>query len=145
MSPPLDDLDPVPHGLVEQARRYAEHAAALMRSGAFDHQTLAELWGVSVPATRKRVQRLEGRHELFTVTYLHRVFVPAVVLDPHGAPRPGLRELIAVLAKAGDGGFALWAWLVSPSPYLSGEIPAEVAMTAPDRAERAARARAAEL
>jgi hypothetical protein len=141
-SPSVEALDPVPQGTVEQARRFAMLSADLMRQGAFDYDSLAHGWNVSSSAARKRVLRAAHRHELFTVTYRERTFVPAVLLDEHLEPRAELASIIAALVTGGDGGFALWAWLVTPTAWLDGAVPNELATTDPDRVAHAATLRA---
>jgi hypothetical protein len=141
-SPSIEDLDPVPRGTVEQARRFALLAAELMREGAYDHEALAEGWGMRVDAARKRVQRAADRYELFTVSYKDRAFVPGFLLDERLKIRSELAPIIATLTAAGEGGFALWAWLTAPSAWLDGKVPHEVAKTDTERVVRAAAQRA---
>ena len=141
-SPSVEELDPVPHGLVEQSRRFAQMAADLMGQGAFDHEALALGWGVSVAAARKRVQRAERRHELFTVSYRDRTFVPAFLLGSGLEPRSEFGPVLACLVPAGDSGFALWAWLTTPTSWLDGAVPVELLEVDPQRVVSAAAARA---
>lgn len=133
LSPSIESLDAIPRGTVEQARRYSALSADLMRQGAFDYEALAEGWDVTLSAARKRVLRAAQRNELFTVSYRDRTFVPAVVFDDRLDTRPELTAVLTTLAGAGEDGFALWAWLVTPSPWLDGAIPHQLAVTSPQR------------
>src|SRR3954470_10694793 len=47
--------------------------------------------------------------------------VPAFQVTADGEPRSELRPLLEVLLGAGIGGWAAWAWLTSPSSFISGE------------------------
>jgi len=142
MSPSVESLDPVPKGTVEQARRYTLLTSELMRRGAYDYDALAHGWDITVSAARKRVLRAAQRHQVFTVSYRDRTFVPAFVLDERLEPRPELVEPIAALVEVGEDGFSLWAWFVTPSGWLDGAVPAELAASAPERVHAAARRRA---
>lgn len=133
LSPSIESLDSIPRGTVEQARRYSALIGDLMRQGAFDYEALAQGWDVTLSAARKRVLRAAQRHELFTVSYRDRTFVPAFVLDHRLDTRPELTGVLAVLSGAGEDGFALWAWLVTPSAWLDGAVPDELAVTSPER------------
>lgn len=142
LSPSVESLDPVPKGTVEQARRFTLLTADLMRQGAFDYDALAHGWDITLSAARKRVLRAAQRHEMFTVSYRDRTFVPAFVLDERLEPRRELAQMIAALTDAGEHGFALWAWFVTPSGWLDGAVPAELATSAPERVHAAALRRA---
>lgn len=133
MSPSIESLDAIPRGTVEQARRFAELTTDLMRQGAFDYEALAEGWDVTLSAARKRVLRAARRNEVFTVSYRDRTFVPAFVFDDRLDTRPELTAVLTTLAGAGENGFALWSWLVTPSPWLDGAVPHRLAMTSPGR------------
>lgn len=141
-SPAVEDLDPVPRGLVEQSRRFAQLARLLVEAGAFDYEALAEGWDVSVDTARKRVARAAERRWLFTASYRERTFVPAFLLTERLEPRLELRPVLEPLMSAGDDGFSLWAWLTTPSSWLDGAVPEELARTDPQRVASAARQRA---
>jgi hypothetical protein len=64
--------------------------------------------------------------------------VPAFQLTPGGDPRPELRPLLAELRAGRVSGGESWTWLTSPSSYLSGDVPEQVAGTDPARAAQAA-------
>ncbi len=64
--------------------------------------------------------------------------VPAFRVTADGEPRPELRLLLEVPRGAGIDGWAAWAWLTSPSSFLAGEVPEQVAASDPGRALRAA-------
>ena len=66
------------------------------------------------------------------------IAVPASQVTATGEPRPELCPLLEVLLGARLGGWAAWAWLTSPSSFLAGEVPEQVAASDPGRALRAA-------
>lgn len=85
-----------------------------------------------------RVERLRSRREIFTVQHNGRAVVPAFQLTESGGPRPELATMLRTLVDSGVEGWALWTWLTSPTPLLSGGVPEEVAAVDRPRAERAA-------
>lgn len=132
-------LELIPPASLEQARRLHQLRAALLATPALDYETLAELRGdSSTNAARTWVTRQRAAHRLFTVTDGGRSVIPAFQLDASGSPRPELAPLLTVLRGHDVDGWQLWTWLVSATPLLSGEIPHEVAATAPARALKAA-------
>ena len=145
MAPSLAQCDPVPHATVEQARRYAILKQHLLESGAFTYGALTEGWGVTLQTARKRVERACARYELFTVTHDGETLLPAFLLDSVMELRPELQPAIEALVEAGEGGWALWTWFVTPSPWLDGRIPESAARESPDLVEMAARERASAM
>ena len=117
-------FDPVPHATVEQARRIARHRAQLLASGAHTMRSLQELRGdASGSATRTWVSRRRADHSLFTVDHDGVTLLPAFELASDGSPRVGLGASLRVLAGAGLGGWELWTWFVSATPWLGGRSP----------------------
>lgn len=141
-SPSIEDLDPVPRSTVEQARRFALLAAELMRQGAYDYEALAEGWNTTTATARKRVLRAVNRSELFTVSFGSLTFVPGFLLDEQLETRPELAPIVETLVGGGDRGFALWAWLTTPTAWLDGAVPHELATADRERVLRAAAQRA---
>lgn len=141
MVPDFGQLDPVPHATVEQARRLAALKARLLESGAFTIRALADGWDVGVPTARKRVARARDRGEVFTVVHDGEVLLPAFLLDGQMQIRGELAEAIRVLADAGEDGWAAWAWLTSPSGWLDGSVPADLAASDPTAVAVAAQRR----
>jgi hypothetical protein len=60
--------------------------------------------------------------------------VPAFQLTAAGDIRPELRPLLTVLAYSGVGGWEARGWLTSRSSWLSGDVPAQIAVSGPQRA-----------
>lgn len=142
MVPALDQLDPVPHATVEQARRLAALKTRLLESKAYTFRALAQGWDVAVPTARKRVDRARARDAVFTVVHDGEVLLPAFLLDGQMGIRSELAEAIRALRSAGEDGWATWAWFTSPSAWLDGSVPEELAASDPDAVATAARRRA---
>jgi hypothetical protein len=134
------NVDLTPPATLAQAQRLATHRDALLATPVFTHDTLRALRGdTRTSSTRTWLTRRRDNHELFTITYNGRALIPAFQLDEQGVPRPELQPVLEALADAGVTGWPLWTWLTSPTALLSGEIPEQLARTAPDRVVRAAR------
>lgn len=142
LMPTLSEIDPVPYVIVHQAQRRAALRAELLTSGAFTYRALAEGRAMSGPAVRQWVRRARERYELFTVEHSNETVVPAFLLDADLAPRPEFRPVVRVLAEAGEDGWGLWAWLVHPTPWLDGAVPAALLVKEPKAVLGAARNRA---
>jgi hypothetical protein len=142
MVPAFDQLDPVPHATVEQARRLAALKTRLLRSGAFTARALADGWEVALPTARKRLDRARDRGEVFTVIHDGEVLLPAFVLDGQMQIRGELTDAMRALTEAGEDGWAAWAWFTSPSGWLDGRVPEEVAASDAAAVAHAARRRA---
>jgi hypothetical protein len=146
MMPTLAELDPVPAAMVAQAQRRAALRTELLGTGALTYKELAKGRRVTAANVRQWVRRARERFELFTVEHDNETLVPALLLDADLAPRQAFRPVIAALAGAGEDGWGLWAWLVHPSSWLDGKVPAEeiennaeaVVQAAQDRASNAA-------
>jgi transposase-like protein len=142
MVPSLAEMDPVPYAIVQQAQRRAALRTELLASGAYTYRALAEGRGMTGASLRQWVRRARERHELFTVDHDNESLVPALLLDADLAPRPEFRQVIDVLTEAGEDGWSLWAWLVHPTPWLDGTVPAVLLFQAPEAVLDAARRRA---
>jgi len=140
--PGRDEYDFVPYGVIEQAKRIARLRTSLLEGGAFTTSTLAEGREQSVAAARQWLHRARRRHEIFTVTHDGETVVPAFLLDSTLRPRTVFAGAIKVLTTVGEDGWALWAWFVTPSSWLDGAVPAELALAEPDLVTDAARRRA---
>lgn len=77
-----------------------------------------------------------------TVEHENETLIPALLLDADLVPRPEFRAVIAVLAEAGEDGWGLWAWLVHPTSWLDGRVPAALLFKEPKVVLDAARSRA---
>jgi hypothetical protein len=143
MMPSLAEIDPVPYAVVRQAQRRAALRTQLLATGAFTYRALAEGRGTSSANIRQWARRARERHELFTVDHDNETLIPALLLDEELSPRPEFKLVIAPLVEAGEDGWGLWAWLVNPSPWLDGAVPAAELFRRPEVVVEAARARAA--
>lgn len=131
-SPWVTGLDPVPHAAIATALRTRGLRRRLLDSGAHTYESLAEGRGASTEATRQFVRRARNKGELITVRTNDRTYIPHFQLDDVLDVRDELVPLISVLAEAGEVGWAAWTWLVSPSGWLDGAVPAELARTTPE-------------
>lgn len=142
MMPSLSEADIVPVAMVAQAQRRAELRSKLLASGAFTYKALAEGRRMSASNLRQWVRRARERFELFTVEHDNETLVPAFLLDADLLPRPAFQPVIATLATAGEDGWGLWAWLVYPTSWLDGKVPAGELARNPEAVLRAAQDRA---
>lgn len=123
---PIRSIDPVPHAAVANALRIRELRARLLESGAHNYESLARGRNCTIDAARQSVSRARAKHQLITVQHEERTFVPQFLLDAVLDPIPGFAPIIARLAEVGEREWAAWTWLVTPSSWLDGEIPAEM-------------------
>lgn len=140
---PTVDTDPVPHAAIANARRIRAARRDLLESGAFNYSALAEGRDSTIDATRHFVSRAQRRQLLFTVEHDGSTWVPAFLLDEALDPIPAFAGVLAELVGAGSSAWAMWRWLVSPSGWLDGAVPAEVMRSDPGAVLDAARARTA--
>lgn len=145
LTPSLDELDPVPHAVVEQVRRLSTLKARLLQNDALTYQDLARAWDKTVPAVRQAVSRARRANRLFTVLHEGETFVPRFLFDETLEPRPETQKAIALLRAAGEDGWALWTWFATPSSWLDGRIPSEVLDEDPDAVAAAAEQRASNV
>jgi hypothetical protein len=128
-----------PPATVAQAQRLAIHRDALLATPLYTHGSLRELRGdARESSTRTWLSRRKAERKVFTVTHNGRTLIPAFQLGDRGEPRPELQPLFAVLQGGGVQGWALWTWLTSPTSLLSGAVPDQLVLTAPERVLRAA-------
>lgn len=135
----------VPEATLRQIQRSAALNEELLELGYQTHESLAQIKQAQQSSVRTWVSRLRMNHELFTVKLGGKILIPSVQLTEAGELRPEVADLVRPLSKAGLDGWALWAWLVKPTGLLSGQVPAELAQTNPDRAQRAAARYAADI
>lgn len=100
---------------------------------------MAELRGQKVSSSRAWFYRQPVKDRLFAVSHEGRAVIPGFQLTGTGDVRAELTAVIAPLREAGFEGWAIWQWLTSPTAWLSGESPENVAVNDPDRAVTAAR------
>src|SRR5690606_28983266 len=128
-----------PPASLAQAQRLAAHRDALLATPTFSYEALRQVRGDRAESTtRTWVARRRETNHIFTISHKGRTLVPAFQFDDRGEPREELRPILSTLIKAGITGWPLWPWLTSPTSLLSGEIPEQVARSAPARALRAA-------
>jgi hypothetical protein len=123
----------VPVGLVLIARQ-AKLRTALLETRWFTYETLAELRGASVDATRFAVHKAAQTHRLVVVPVEERVVVPAFQLSDDGEIRPDIAPLLEPLLAARMDPWRAWAWLTQPAALTFGRAPAE-AVTDPELAD----------
>jgi len=123
----------VPVGLVLIARQ-AKLRAALLDTPWFTYETLAELRGASVDATRYAVHKAQQTYRLVVVPVEDRVVVPAFQLTDEGEVRPDLAPVLEPLLAAGMDPWRAWAWLTQPAALTFGRAPEE-AVTDPEMTE----------
>ncbi|MDK1011335.1 MAG: hypothetical protein QGM46_09190 [Actinomycetota bacterium] len=123
---PIRSIDPIPHVAVANALRTRELRARLLESGAHNYESLARGRDCSVEAARQFVSRALNKHQLITVRHEERTFVPQFLLDDVLDPVLEFSPVIKTLAEVGERGWAAWTWLVTPSSWLDGKIPAEL-------------------
>lgn len=137
-------MDALPASRARAAQRLAAHRTQLLEGhGAVSYEGLARLRRAKESAVRTWVSRELAR--LVVVKEGRRTLLPAVQFDDAGGLRAEVAALVAPLRQAGLDGWQLWSWLVTPTSLLSGGVPAEVAVEAPERARRAAERYAAEV
>jgi len=128
-----DPRHAVPVGLVLVARQ-ARLRTELLASPWFTYESLAELRGASVDATRFAVHKAAQTHRLLVVPVEERVVVPAFQLTPDGEVRPDVAPLLEPLLAARMDPWRAWAWLTQPAALTFGQAP-EQAVTDPELAD----------
>jgi hypothetical protein len=114
----------VPVGLVLVARQ-ARLRAALVETSWFGYETLAEVRGASVDATRYAVHKAERTHRLLVIAVEGGVMVPAFQLTDDGEVRSDIAPLLEPLLSAGMDPWRAWSWLTQPAALTLGRAPAE--------------------
>ena len=136
----------VPVGLVV-LRRQARLREELLASPSYSYESLAQVRGTSIDATRYAVHKAAQQHRLLVVPVEDRVVVPAFQMTAAGEPRPDLAPVLEPLLAAGMDPWRAWAWLTQPAALTLGHAP-ERAVTDPaltDLVVRAAHALATHL
>ncbi|MBZ5738349.1 hypothetical protein [Nocardioides mangrovi] len=95
------------------------------------YETLAEVRGTSLDATRYAVHKAAQQHQLLLVPVEETVVVPAFQLDADGAVRTELLPVLELLLGAGMDTWRAWAWLTQPAALTLGRAPEE-ALTDPE-------------
>lgn len=128
----------VPVALLQLARQ-ARLRQQLLASDWFTYESLAEVRGTSVDATRFAVHKAANLHRLLIVPADERTLVPAFQLTEDGELRPELEPLLEPLLAAGIDPWRGWVWLTQPAGLLAGLVP-EQAAADPETATMAQRA-----
>jgi hypothetical protein len=96
------------------------------------YETLAEVRGTSVDATRYAVHKAAQQHRLLLVPADEIVVVPAFQLDSAGLVRAELEPVLELLLGAGMDPWRAWMWLTQPAALTLGEAPERAVVTDPD-------------
>lgn len=128
----------VPVGLV-LLRRQARLRTELLASDWHSYESLAQVRGTSVDATRYAVHKAAQEHRLLLVPIDERVAVPAFQLTGSGELRPELAPVLEPLLAARMDPWRAWAWLTQPAALTLGHVP-ERAVTDPDLTDLVVRA-----
>lgn len=135
----------IPPPSLAQAQRLAAHRDALLATAVYTHSSLQRVRGdAKESTTRTWLSRRRDAGEVFALKHDGRTIIPAFQLSERGEPRPELQPLLRTLIDAGVGGWALWTWLTSPTPLLSGDVPERLIRSNPQRVLRAAQRFAAD-
>lgn len=136
-----DPAHGVPVPLV-QAAHLARVRRELLDSDWLTYDSLADLRGASVDATRFAVTRAVAEHRLLAVPTEVALLVPAFQLTPAGDTRPELLPLLEPLLGSGLDPWRVWGWLTRPAALLGGLVPADAAAATETAEDAAAAARA---
>ena len=129
----------IPPASLAQAQRLAAYRDALLATPVYTHESMQQVRGdARESSTRTWLSRRKDARELFTVKHDGRTIIPAFQLDANGEPRAELQPVLQPLIDAGMQSWALWTWLTSPTPLLSGEVPEQLVRSNPQRVLRAA-------
>jgi hypothetical protein len=120
----------VPVALVQLAQR-AKVRAALLGTPTHTCESLAQLRGASVEATRFWVHKSAQRHEVLIVAATdgdgERTVVPAFQFTAAGDVRPELAAILTILGASTLDPWARWGWLALPAALLGGAVPERAA------------------
>lgn len=116
----------VPLQLLQLARQ-AKVREHLRSTPVHSYDSLAELRGESVNATRFWVHKGSEQHRVLVVHAGADVLVPAFQFDAAGQPRVELTEVLPPLLAAGMDPWRAWGWLTMPAALLGGSVPEEAA------------------
>lgn len=124
-----DPRHAVPVSLLLVARQ-ARLRSELLASDWFTYETLAELRGASVDATRFAIHKAASTNRLLVVAAEQRTLVPAFQLTAEGELRPDLAPVLEPLLAARMDPWRAWAWLTQPALLLGGLVPERAAADA---------------
>jgi hypothetical protein len=120
----------VPVGLVVLARQ-ARLRTQLLATMWHTYESLADLRGASVEATRFAVHKAASEHRLLVVPVEERAVVPAFQLGADGELRPELAPVLRPLLEARMDPWRAWAWLTQPAALTLGKAPERAAVADP--------------
>jgi hypothetical protein len=126
-----DPAHAVPVGLVvlaRQARVRTELLATLWHT----YESLGEVRGTSLDATRFAVHKAASEHRLLVVPLEERAIVPAFQLGADGELRPELARVLAPLLAARMDPWRAWVWLTQPAALTLGQAPERAAVAEPE-------------
>ena len=115
---------PVPLVVIARQARLRDE---LLASPWFTYETLGEVRGATLEATRFAVHKAAQTHRLLVVAAEERTLVPAFQLTAEGEPRPDLAAVLEPLLAAGMDPWRAWAWLTQPAGLLGGLVPERAA------------------
>lgn len=116
----------VPVSLVQLARR-AKVREQLLASEWFTYETLAEVRGASIDATRFAVHKAASEHRLLVVAADERTLVPGFQLTKGGEVRAELVPVLEPLLASRMDPWQVWGWLTQPAALLGGQVPERAA------------------
>lgn len=127
----------VPVGLVVLARQ-ARLRTQLLATLWHTYESLSEVRGTSVDATRFAVHKAASEHRLLVVPLDDRAVVPAFQLGGDGELRPELAPVLAPILAARMDPWRAWVWLTQPAALTLGQAPERVAASDPELVRTAA-------
>jgi len=71
--------------------------------------------------------------DLIVVDYHGGAFIPRIIVDAAGQVKPLFANAVEKFREHGLTGWPVWAWLETPSSWVSGETPARIAQEKPER------------
>lgn len=135
---PSDQLPDPAAAAPRVAERREQLQDRLRASGSFTLEQLAAARHSSLEETRLFVAQACARRQLFVIDDSGQAIIPAILLDETASPKPELAPAIAAFGAVGETSWSLWAWLATPSAWLGGEVPHELAKSDPERVTDAA-------
>jgi hypothetical protein len=116
------DAEGLDAGLRQMRRRQALRERLL--AGALTPADVAARQGVGLPAAERWMADEAAAQRLVVVSTIDGLRVPSIFIDEEGRLRPGFEQVLRPLRSLSA--WATWMWLVTPSGWLSGSIPAEL-------------------
>lgn len=117
--------------------RLTEFRQDLIDRGSVTIEELADRRSEPLPETETLAEEWLADHRLIVVEHDGRRLIPACLLTAEHEPDGFWESTIAALSETGATAWNIWAWIDSPTGWLSGEIPSEVARSDPERVEQA--------